>query len=230
MEKIMFTSTGRDSRAVTSPAYLGKIIIVALVAVMFVAVANAQPGTRSFVNVNDNGVILDGYDPVAFFTDNKPVKGIADFQYKYEDAIYYFATQEHLDLFKANPEKYKPQFGGYCAYAVSLGKTAPIDVNTFSIVNGRLVIQHNVKAVNGWNKDVNGNLAKADRYWPAVVKNGGKQVKTDEESAFLNNTDPDGVTLQGYDVVSYFTDNKAVKGDPKYEARYNGASYWFSTE
>ena len=60
------------------------------------------------------------------------------FSISYEDAIYYFASQEHLDLFKANPEKYKPQFGGWCAYAVSLGRVAPIDVNTFSIVNDRL--------------------------------------------------------------------------------------------
>ena len=114
-----------------------------------------------FNNTNANGVILDGYDAVAFFTDNKPVKGDAQFQFTYDNAIYYFASQEHLDLFKADPEKYKPQFGGWCAYAVSLGRVAPIDVNTFSIVNDRLVIQHNQRAVNGWNKDVQGNLALA---------------------------------------------------------------------
>jgi YHS domain-containing protein len=183
-----------------------------------------------FNNVNESGVILDGYDAVAFFTDNKPVKGDEKFQYSYEDAIYYFASQEHLDLFKSNPGKYKPQFGGWCAYAVSLGRIAPIDVNTFSIVNDRLVIQHNQRAVNGWSKDVNGNLALADKYWPAVSEKGGKQITTEAEKSFLNNVDPDGVTLQGYDAVSYFTEMKAVKGDPKYSARYNGATYWFSSE
>lgn len=185
---------------------------------------------KYFNNLNSDGVIIDGYDPVAFFSDNKPVKGDAKFQYKYEDAIYYFVSQEHLDLFKANPEKYKVQFGGWCAYAVSLGRVAPIDVNTFSIVNDRLVIQHNQRAVDGWNKDVQGNLAKADKYWPAVTAGGGKQITTDEEKKFLNNVDPDGVTLQGYDAVAYFTDMKAVKGDPKYFARYNGATYWFASE
>jgi YHS domain-containing protein len=233
MEKIMLGSVVYVSRAIKAPiklsSYIAKIILTSVLAFMFATITNAQVG-KSFVNVNSEGVILDGYDAVAFFTDNKPVSGSAYFQYKYEDAIYYFASQQHLDLFKANPEKYKPQFGAYCAYAVSLGKTAPIDVNTFSIVNGRLLLQHNQRAVNGWNKDVKGNLEKADRYWPAVVKNEGRQIKTDEEKAFLNNTDPEGVTLQGYDVVSYFTDNKAVKGDPKYEARYNGATYWFSSE
>jgi YHS domain-containing protein len=191
--------------------------------------AQKQDG-KFFNNVDANGVILDGYDPVAFFTDNKPVKGDVMFKFRYDNAIYYFASQEHLDLFKANAEKYKPQFGAWCAYAVSLGRVAPIDVNTFSIVDGRLVIQHNQRAVNGWNKDVPGNLALADKYWPKVSEKGGKQVTTDAEKGFLNNTDPDGVTIQGYDAVAYFTQMKAVKGDPKYFARYNGATYWFSSE
>jgi len=111
-----------------------------------------------------------------------------------------------------------------------IGRVAPIDVNTFSIVNDRLVIQHNQRAVNGWNKDAPGNLQLADKYWPLVAKNGGKQISTDAEKGFLNNIDPGGVTLQGYDAVAYFTDNKAVKGDPKFEARYNGATYWFASE
>ncbi len=185
---------------------------------------------KYFNNLNGKGVILDGYDPVAFFTDNKPVLGDAKFQFTYEEAIYNFASQEHLDLFKANPEKYKPQFGGWCAYAVSLGRVAPIIINTFSIVDGRLVIQHNERAVKGWNKDVAGNLAKADKYWPNVSAKHGKQITTDEEKNFLNNIDKDGLILQGYDAVSYFTENKAVMGSDKYFARYNGATYWFSTE
>jgi YHS domain-containing protein len=185
---------------------------------------------KNFNNLNDKGVILDGYDAVAFFTDNKPVQGNDKYQYTYQDAIYYFASQEHTDLFKANPEKYKPQFGAWCAYAVSLGRIAPIDVNTFSIVEGRLVIQHNERAVKGWNKDVVGNLVKADKYWPAVSSKNGAQITTDEEKDFLNNVDDKGVILQGYDAVAYFTDNKAVMGSGKYTARYNGATYWFSSE
>ncbi len=187
-------------------------------------------GGKSFNNVDANGIILDGYDPVAFFTDSKPVKGDPQFHYTFDDAIYHFVSQEHLDIFKANPEKYKPQFGAWCAYAVSLGRVAPIDVNTFSIVDGRLVVQHNQRAVKGWNKDVKGNLVLADKYWPKVSEKGGKQITTDAEKDFLNNTDPDGVTLQGYDAVAYFTQMKAVKGNSEYFARYNGATYWFSSE
>ena len=210
--------------------FITRVLLIIAVFLLTYELSNAQQTTKPFNNVDANGVIIDGYDAVAFFTDNKPVKGDPQLKYQYEGATYYFSSQEHLDLFKSNPEKYKPQFGGWCAYAVSLGRVAPIDVNTFSIVDGRLVIQHNQRAVNAWDKDVQGNLAKADKYWPEVVANNGKQITTDEEKAFLNNTDPNGVILQGYDAVSYFTDNKAVKGDPKFSARYNGATYWFTSE
>jgi YHS domain-containing protein len=204
-----------------------RLVLLFVAAFILSMTTNAQ---KNFNNVDANGVILDGYDAVAFFTDNKPLKGDAKFQHKYNDAIYYFSSQEHLDLFKANPEKYEPQFGAWCAYAVSLGRIAPIDVNTFSIVDGRLFIQHNQRAVNGWNKDVAGNIVKADKYWPTVSSKHGKQITTDEEKGFLNNNNGDGVTLQGYDAVAYFTEMKAVKGDPKFSARYNGATYWFSSE
>ena len=209
---------------------LKALITVGVFLLMLSAAYSQKDDKKYFNNLDDKGVIIDGYDPVAFFTDNKPLKGDAQFQYSYEDAIYYFVSREHLDLFKTNPEKYKPQFGGWCAYAVSLGRVAPIDVNTFSIVNERLVIQHNQRAVNGWNKDVQGNLALADKYWPKVSERGGKQIQTEAEKRFLNNTDNDGVVLQGYDAVSYFSDNKAQQGDAKYFARYNGATYWFVSE
>jgi YHS domain-containing protein len=192
--------------------------------------AFAQDSPKTLLNLNSKGVIIDGYDPVAFFTDSKPVMGDATFQTNYEGAIYYFASKEHLDAFTASPEKYKPQFGGYCAYAVSLGRTAPIDVSTFSIVDGRLLLQHNQRAVNGWNKNVKGNLVLADNYWPRVIANNGKQIKTDDEKKFLNNVDKDGVILEGYDVVSYFKGDKPVVGNKQFDARYRGATYWFSSQ
>lgn len=142
---------------------------------MLIGFADAQQfNGKFFNNLNDKGVILDGYDAVAFFTNNKPVKGNESFQFMYHDANYCFASQEHLDLFKASPSIYKPQFGGLCTYAVSLRRIAPIEVNTFSIVNGRLGIQHNARALAGWNKDVEGNLALADKYWKEVAAKGGK--------------------------------------------------------
>ena len=92
---------------------------------------------------------------------------------------------------------YKPHFGGWCAKTLSLGRIAPIDVNTFSIVDGKLFIQHNQRAVNGWNKDVPRNIVLADKYWPAVAANNGKQIKTDAENAFYNNTTNEGIIMEG---------------------------------
>ena len=154
--------------------------LVAL-AVMITASVAAVPGEDvRLLNLDKDGVILDGYDPVAFFTDNKPVLGSDAFQSTYRGATYHFASADHKATFEKEPAKYEPQFGAFCAYAVSVGRTAPIDVNTFSIINGRLVVQHNARAVGLWNKDPQLNLKHADKYWPAVAANGGKQIKVDE--------------------------------------------------
>jgi YHS domain-containing protein len=155
--------------------------LAALAALLAVPAAHALAADDiRLVNIDKNGVILDGYDPVAFFTDHKPVLGSETFASTYRGATYHFASAEHKATFDKEPAKYEPQFGAFCAYAVSVGHTAPIDVHTFSIVDGRLVVQHNARAVGLWNKDVQGNLKKADKYWPAVAKNGGKQIKIDE--------------------------------------------------
>lgn len=147
---------------------------------MHLLVASMLLAAAPLVNVDSKGVILDGYDTVAFFTDGKPVKGDPAYTSTFEGATYRFASADHKALFDADPAKYAPQFGAFCAYAVSQGRTAPIDVSTFSIVGGRLVIQHNAKAVRLWEEDVPGHLRDADRYWPAVQANGGKQIKVED--------------------------------------------------
>jgi YHS domain-containing protein len=220
----------RNAKTNSITIVLKVVFLLVAMVTSLVNIASAQSKEKSFNNLDDKGVILDGYDPVAFFTDNKPVKGDEKLQTSYEGAVYYFSSQEHLDQFKSNPEKYKPQFGGWCAYAVSLGRIAPIDVNTFSIVDGRLFIQHNQRAVNGWNKDVPGNIVKADKYWPGVSSQHGKQIVTDEEKQFYNNVNDDGVIMDGYDPVAYFTDKDAIKGNAQFFARYNGGTYWFVSQ
>jgi len=157
------------------------LVLAASFAAAAAPVPTAGAGNdATLINVDKHGVILDGDDPVAFFTDGKPVLGSAAFQTTYRGAIYHFASAEHKAMFDKEPAKYEPQFGAFCAYAVSLGHTAEIDVNTFSIIDGRLVVQHNARAVAFWNKDPQGNLKRADKYWPAVAANGGKQIKVDE--------------------------------------------------
>lgn len=151
-------------------------VLALLLAVAAVAAENPQ-----FPNVDRDGVILDGYDPVAFFTDGKPVKGLESLSSTWRGATYRFASAEHKALFDADPAKYEPQFGAWCAYAVSQGRTAPIQIETWSIVEGRLVVQHNAKAVALWEKDPVTLLHLADERWPAVVANDGKQIDLDEK-------------------------------------------------
>src|ERR1700761_5651170 len=105
-----------------------KILLSLLVAGM---VLPALAQTKTLLNLNDDGVAIQGYDPVAFFTDNKPVKGDPKILAKRDGAIYYFASPDHRDLFLKNPAKYEPVFGGYCAYGVCKNRLVEIDVSAF---------------------------------------------------------------------------------------------------
>ncbi|HEX4953180.1 MAG TPA: YHS domain-containing (seleno)protein [Thermoanaerobaculia bacterium] len=116
------------------------------------------------------GLALDGYDAVAYFTDGKPVEGISKFEHTWQGAKWRFANEVHRDLFAANPEKYAPQYGGYCAWAVSQGYTADADPKAWKIVDGKLYLNYNAKVQKDWEKDVPGNIAKADANWPEVLE------------------------------------------------------------
>jgi YHS domain-containing protein len=130
--------------------------------------------TKTLLNLDDSGVAIQGYDPVAFFTDGKPVKGDPKILAKRDGAIYYFASKEHRDLFVKEPAKYEPVFGGYCAYGVSRDKLVEIDVNAFQIVDSKLLLQYSTGVREKFNADQAGNLAKADSYWPGLVDKKGK--------------------------------------------------------
>jgi len=130
--------------------------------------------TKSLLNLDKTGVAIQGYDPVALFTDNKPVKGDAKFPVRHNGATYLFASKEHRDAFKADPAKYEPTFGGYCAYGVSRGKLVEIDVDAFQIVEGRLLLQYSKGVRDDFNKDAKGNLTKADVNWPGLLEQKGK--------------------------------------------------------
>ena len=106
--------------------------------------------------------------------DDKPVKGDAQFAFRHNGATYFFASREHRDAFKADPSKYEPAFGGYCAYGVSRNKVVEIDVEAFQIVDGRLLLQYSKGVRSDFNKDTKGNLAKADTNWPGLVAKQGK--------------------------------------------------------
>jgi YHS domain-containing protein len=129
--------------------------------------------TKSLLNLEKNGIAIQGYDPVAFFTQGHPVKGNQQFESQYKGARYLFETMNDKKLFDADPAKYEPQFGGFCSYAVSQGHTAPIKIEAWQIVNGRLLMQYDLDVQKKFNKDTAGNLQKADQNWPGVVQKDG---------------------------------------------------------
>lgn len=143
-------------------------------ALLIAAALPACSQTKSLLNLDKTGVAIQGYDPVAFFTDNRPVKGDAKFPARHNGANYLFASKEHRDTFKADPTKYEPAFGGYCAYGVSRGKLVEIDVDAFQIVDGRLLLQYSKGVRKDFNEDSKGNLTKADANWPTLVEKKGK--------------------------------------------------------
>ncbi len=115
-------------------------------------------------------IAINGYDPVAYFLQDKPVEGIAEFSFEWRGAIWHFSSNENKEMFVAEPEKYAPQYGGYCAYAVSRGYTAPTVPEAFSIVNDRLYLNFSLNVRKTWRKKMAENIAKADNNWPDVLK------------------------------------------------------------
>ena len=119
----------------------------------------------------EDGVAIDGADPVAYFTESKAVIGDAAFAHEWQGATWHFSSAEHRDLFAENPEQYAPQYLGYCAWAVSQGYTAPIDPEAWKIVEGKLYLNYDQRVQDRWAKDIPGNIAKADANWPGVLAN-----------------------------------------------------------
>lgn len=112
---------------------------------------------------------LSGYDTVAYFTENKPVKGNSNYSTEYMGAEWLFASQENLELFEANPEKYAPEYGGYCAYAVATGTTAKGDPEQWEIVDDKLYLNVNAKIKKRWSAKKDTYIPKADANWPTVL-------------------------------------------------------------
>ena len=136
----------------------------------------AQNATKRASEFNlENKIALQGYDPVAYFTQKKAVKGKSTFAANYEGVIYYFATAANKEMFTSNPSKYEPQYGGWCAYAMgSSGEKVEIDPETFKIVDGKLFLFYNAyfnNTLKSWNKDESNLKKKADANWTKIIKN-----------------------------------------------------------
>lgn len=112
---------------------------------------------------------VEGHDPVAYFTEGKPVEGKKKFSTDYQGAEWRFASQENLDLFLADPEKYAPQYGGYCAWAVAQGDTAKGDADHWKIVDGKLYLNYNKKIQKDWELNQSQFIESANANWPDVL-------------------------------------------------------------
>ncbi len=115
------------------------------------------------------GTAIDGTDPVAYFTEGRPVEGSRQFTHDWNGARWWFASAQNRDTFAADPAKYAPQYGGYCAYAVSQGYTAKTDPDAWSIADGKLYLNYSLKVRDLWSQDIPGHIASANGNWPGVL-------------------------------------------------------------
>lgn len=153
-----------------------KSILTAVLILAFVSAAFGQSAEtrKKQYNVNRSGLAIEGYDPVAYFIYNKAMEGKRDINAVYQGITYQFITTHDRDLFIANPSKYEPQYGGWCAYAMGAkGEQVEVDPKTFKILNGRLFLFYNKyfnNTLKDWNKDETRLRVNADKNWSGFIR------------------------------------------------------------
>jgi hypothetical protein len=147
----------------------GTLLTVGLLFSLAGGSAFAQGPPASPVNVDARGVTLHGYDAVAYFTDGKAVPGSPQYEFTWSGARWRFATAGNRDAFAKAPERYAPQFGGYCAWAVSRNYTADIDPQAFAVVDGKLYVNYSTLVQARWRLDRDANIAKGHKNWPGLL-------------------------------------------------------------
>jgi hypothetical protein len=135
--------------------------------------AHAAPPVNTLKNSffsSPTDTAISGYDTVAYFTENKPVKGLDANVFEWKGAKWKFASAGNLELFKANPDKYAPQYGGYCAYGVAKDSLVKIDPDQFTILDGKLYLNYDAGVQKDWNKDRAGFINAANAKFPDLLK------------------------------------------------------------
>ncbi len=139
-------------------------IVILLLAASSQTLALDEVNTTFFGNL-----AVEGFDAVAYFTENRAVKGSKEFEMNWKGANWRFSSEANLSAFREDPERYAPQYGGYCAWAVSQNDTAGIDPTQFTVHNGKLYLNYNEKISARWQADRDGFIREADRYWPRLL-------------------------------------------------------------
>jgi YHS domain-containing protein len=152
---------------------MSRRLIVTLAVLLGLHLGQAWAGGKtSYIYTDESGIAIKGYDTVAFFLDGKPTKGVMDFKTEWNGATWYFASAEHRDLFIASPEKYAPQYGGWCAYGASRGYAAKTEPDqAWTIHDGKLYLNWDTKVSEKWKQDIPGYLQKSEANW-SVIKAG----------------------------------------------------------
>jgi YHS domain-containing protein len=140
--------------------------MVRLTAVAALLLSGSLTGAGEFYE--KNGLALQGYDPVSYFTAAAPQLGVAHHAYTYKESTFGFVSAENRKLFVDNPEKYAPQYRGYCAYGTAHGHTASKRSSAFEVVDGKLYLNHTGLVRRLWRTDTAGNIAEANAKWPQV--------------------------------------------------------------
>lgn len=140
-----------------------------LVSAGLLAVGAAHAAEKQVYTGTFGSLAVSGYDPVAYFSERKPVKGDARFVTQYAGAEWRFASMENRDKFVADPQHFAPQYGGYCAWAVSEGSTASADPQRWKIVDDKLYLNYDADVQKKWELDIAGHIRKANKNWPAVL-------------------------------------------------------------
>lgn len=151
-------------------SFLRRLFMLVLLALSFSALAEKPVNTLTnsfFAKQTDTAI--NGYDSVAYFTQNAPVKGLDAHTFEYKGAKWKFANAANLELFKGNPEKYSPQYGGYCAYAAANNSLAKVDPAQFSVHEGKLYLNYDASIQKDWLKDRAALIKKADEKFPALI-------------------------------------------------------------
>lgn len=138
------------------------LVTAALTIVSLAAIAGER------INAKPGGVAVKGYDVVAYFTVGEPTRGDEEYAYQWQDVRWLFSSQSHLDAFAAEPTKYAPRYGGFCAGGVALGNRAPIDPEAFVIVDGRLHLNYDKATAIEFEADADEKIAKADTNWQRI--------------------------------------------------------------
>jgi YHS domain-containing protein len=140
-------------------------VVAAIVGALFIAPLLDSKRAFATINTDDANIAIHGYDTVAYFTDSKPTKGKAEFEAVWEDARWQFASKTNRELFKANPERYAPQFGGYCAGGLAVGEFADGDPKLWTIVDEKLYFIKNSKYQKVWRSGPNAAIHFAESNW-----------------------------------------------------------------